>query len=245
MVRHLISFSGLVFCSFLYLNAQENSFKIDFPDEFKSANGGNSEWVITNFGERLSYKDSPVVINFPEDFNYKDTGLLKLYFTGYHDTTAFPRNTFVLIGNYKDPRPVVYTDTNHNIDFSDDGPGQKLSKKDTTLRFMVRNDDDPRATFTYQISPLNFQKEETRERVTKQFQGREHMAKVKYWKEIMRLDCKITKTVINGDTVKIGIKDYNCNGYFNDSLKNYHDRVMVADPESGKLSSRLSKGAYI
>ena len=241
-------FSLLLGAIFIINNlfAQQNAINVQFPDTVKSLEKeGGTEWVIKGFGNILTYQDSPVMITYPENFQFQDTGLLKLYFIGSSDKLPFPRNVFVLVGNYKSSTPSFFVDFNFNLDFSDDGPGKILSKDDSVYNFTLHNAKDSNATFTYALSRKKFHDSNVKARIKQQFKGREHIASVDYWFSDRRLNCKVTSTKINGKVVKIGIKDYNCNGYFNDSLKNDHDRVMIANTRKGKLSYRLSEGAYI
>ncbi len=225
--------------------SQEKPLTIKFPDTPKTTSDGSIEYIIKGFGNTLTYDDSPVHITYPEDFAYKDTGLIKLYFLGSNDTMPFPESTFALVGGYKQPRPTLYVDFNNNLDFSDDGPGQRFSKADTSVRFRLHNASDPEATFDYKIERLKIADSGTRARIKKQFSEKDKIAKFKYWLSDIRYNSRIADEVINGDSVKVGIQDYNCNGFFNDSLEENHDRIMIAGPEQAEVSNRLNKGAYV
>jgi hypothetical protein len=117
--------------------SQEKPLTIKFPDTPKTTSGGGIEYIIKGFGDTLTYDDSTVHITYPEDFAYKDTGLINLYFLGGYNTMPFPRSTYALVGGYKLPRPTLYVDFNNNLDFSDDGPGKRFNKADTSVKFML------------------------------------------------------------------------------------------------------------
>lgn len=71
---------------------------------------------------------------------------------------------------------------------------------------------------------------------------RENVTNIKYWLADLRYSYKVTHTAMNGDKIKIGLFDYNCNGLFNDKEQ---DRIMIGQYDNNYISDRLDAGAIL
>jgi len=199
--------------------------------------------LIENHSNEFQYGGETFHITFPERFFVKDTALGFNYFTGW-ENSALDRATAFLFGNYSSHLPLVYVDFNHNLDFSDDG--QSLSfGLDSTLTVYLPNSSNPSAFFPikffYQkLSP------ESKARIEPMFSQMGPEAKgnrfvgIDYWLEDRRKNYKITHSYLNGQQIKIGLFDYNCNGLYNDVES---DRVLVGSFEGDSISGNLAHGA--
>ncbi len=231
----------LLFSNSLYQQNFTIHFNQDFHTEEKESHGFtmtyslDSNYVATRLG---SY-----TITFPKNFRAVDTAFASEYFVGFPGEIS--RGIGLLIANYKNGLPLVYVDQNNNLDFSDDGDPIPYSVEDSAFVLRFHNQKNKQALFEVKYFLPN-DTEENLESLEEFFRRNElvesgvKMLKARYWLYTKRLNNRIVKTSLNGDSVKAAIMDYNCNGYFNDIGK---DRVFIAKPNITYTSNK-SSGAF-
>ncbi|PWH86604.1 TlpA family protein disulfide reductase [Brumimicrobium oceani] len=196
----------------------------------------SSDGTVTHYG-----KVQKVI--YPENFNIKDSALAFNYFTGWKNSITVKSTPF-LFGNYKSYKPIVYVDYNHNLDFSDDGQ-PLIFDEDSTLVVYLSNSENSNAQF-----PIKFfypkltteSKAQIASIITNS--GPDALGNtalnIDYWLADKRMNYRVTETLINGEEVKIGLYDNNCNGLYNDLGK---DRIVIGDYENDLIFGELDKGA--
>lgn len=189
------------------------------------------------------YYGEPYKIIYPDNFRYSDTAITDIYFTGWSDP-AISRSTSVLVGNFQSSRPVLYIDRNRNLDFSDDG-SPTIMDADSGSLIYLQNEQNPNALFPVRLfrKSLSEDSKAGTEEMLKQMgplARKNKFVPINYWFADQRSNYRITHTIIDGMPVFIGIKDYNCNGLYNDLEK---DVIMVGDHENNTISDRPQGGA--
>lgn len=227
------------------IEAQDSLF-IQFNHEYYHADDNSNGFMklikcaadgtVTHYGQAQK-------VVYPENFNVQDSALAFNYFTGWKGPKT-AKSTPFLFGNYKSHQPIVYVDYNHNLDFSDDGQPLVFSK-DSTLVAYLRNSENSDALF-----PIKFfypkLTEETKEQVVNIISNSgpdavgNTVLNVDYWLADKRMNYRFTETLVNGEKVKIGLHDYNCNGLYNDLDQ---DRITIGDFENDLIYGDLNKGA--
>ncbi|AEV33533.1 thiol-disulfide isomerase-like thioredoxin [Owenweeksia hongkongensis DSM 17368] len=181
----------------------------------------NADSVSTRFGV-FHFK-------YPKNFQANDTAYCSEYFVGFPGKR--PRGISMLVANYKSGNPTLYIDRNNNLDFGDDY-NSPISFRDSSTFFVLTGKSDPKEQFgmKYWIDKLDtastsfhdkmFNVEGMREK------GIDMMSSL-YWFKTKRYESRITKTTLNGDSVKVALHDYNINGRFDDAGK---DMIFFGEP---------------
>lgn len=195
-------------------------------------------------GDTIYYRSQPYKINIPAKLDTSDIAFGYIYFTGWKNMTI-DKISPVLVESYKDYHARIYVDKNQNMDFSDDGDPHQLNGKNDSIVISMVSSTNEKGLFKLMLNWIGYSSPESRKMTTDFFgdhpNGRKNtQLHSDYWLEDRRLNQRITKSVLNGDSVLIGIYDYDCNGLFN----NTRDRVMIGDYATGTISDRKSQGAY-
>jgi hypothetical protein len=243
MIKLLIA---LVLFIPLNLNAQD-TLRLNFnPDFFLTNQGGHGFMkLIDNHSNKIQYDDKKYDVIFPDRFFVSDTALAFNYFTG-RENSKIPNTVTFLFGNYQQKSPIVYVDYNGNLDFSDDGLPLKFNS-DSSLTVYLSNSNNPTAKFPIKLYyPQLSSSQKVQIASLIKSKGPDgignNIVDIEYWLADKRLNNKITNSWLNGQPIKIGLHDYNCNGLFDDEGE---DRILIGDYSANSISSELNKGAFI
>lgn len=195
--------------------------------------------------DSIKYRGKPYKIIIPQHLDTSNLAFCFEYFTGW-DSMKIPKSPAILVSGYKDFHPEIYTDANHNHDFTDDGEPYILNGQNDSVLISYSNYTNPNAQFNIRLKFVEFKSQETKDRVeefyTKHRNGKGNiLLNSKFWFSGMRHNSLITRDQLNGDSILIGILDYNCNGFFNDR----RDRIMIGNFSLGFISDLKSKGCYV
>lgn len=170
-------------------------------------------------GNTINFGKKSRKVIFPKNFKAIDTVHTKVFFDGYPGKLA--RTHLLLIGNRNSEEKVFYLDKNNNLDLSDDGPPIYTTKQDSFVDIFLNNKEYPEGKFGVRIL-FETQKDSARaEKLTQMFgvyRAREKGVKMLHaseWFNNKRLNNRIIKTTIEGDSVKIVLHDWTCDGLFN------------------------------
>lgn len=170
------------------------------------------------------------VITYPPDFKAQDTSFASEYFVGHPGKRD--RGIPLLIADRVSGWPIIYLDRNNNLDFSDDGEPVEFSRKDSTAVLRFHRKDNPEASFSVlyiipSASGVDFTSYDDLFQTKRYVEAGIPMRSAKYSFFTRRLNNKIAYGTVAGDSLKVALHDYNCNGYFNDAGE---DRIFVAPP---------------
>ncbi|MCI4670785.1 MAG: TlpA family protein disulfide reductase [Bacteroidia bacterium] len=195
--------------------------------------------------KEITYREQKIEFTYPKNFQVSDTAFMFEYFTGWKNP-AIPKNTAILLGDYKGQKPAVYVDYNHNLDFSDDGEAT-VANSDSTLVIYFRNSELDGAYFPVRYYYGN-ENEEKRKDIEGWLgpvgpkAGGYSLLSSEYWFFTQRMNNRLGRLYLNGERILLGLHDYNCNGLYNDEES---DRIMLGDYESNSISEDRKNGARI
>jgi hypothetical protein len=170
----------------------------------------------------------------PDMKGVRDTCYAFIYFGALNEKKDLKGYAFAIIGNNTRtsgrPATLIWIDKNYNLDLSDDGPpetfGNDIVQKDITLiNPNVRN-----ATYTISISRFPFSYNSKYigmlDDYYKENSGSKKFAGAMYSFREQRINTIAGDYKLGNDSMRIAIKDVNCNGLYNDPGV---DLVMVGD----------------
>ena len=176
---------------------------------------------ISNFGAEK--KKDPNYFNavLPDMTGIKDTFYAYIY-SDAAKNKSLPGYFFTIIGNNrrnKKPTP-IWIDRNHNLDLTDDGPPDTISSLMTHKDLVITNPKNENAKHVVRISRFSYrefiQYKYMLNKHYKSHSGTKQFAKANYSFREQRLNI-LAGDYINGtDSFRVGIKDFNCNGIFNE-----------------------------
>ncbi len=202
---------------------------INFTDSLYAEEDLYHGYVYLNHvnGNKVSIRQGELTFTYPKNFSAEDTAFYNEYFIGYEGKVS--RGIGILIANYLSAQPALYVDLNNNLDFSDDGSPVQFSDSTAYLTFRSKSDAEAKFSILYTIA-----KKDSAHLVflDKMFQvdktSKTGKMPSEFWFNAKRHNNKLIKTVLNGDSVKIALHDYNCNGRFDDAGK---DLIFINNPE--------------
>jgi thiol-disulfide isomerase/thioredoxin len=191
-------------------------------------------------------------IVFPEMKNCQDTAFGTEFFEGWHEP-PFNRNFSFIVANTAEEETYLWVDKNFNLDFSDDGEPFVLNKDNSEIFVRLNNFFNPEAFFMYKITKVKFLDSLHKAQVAEHFEYNEPdigvvTIDIDNWLSRHRFSVVGKNIEINGDSVLIGLNDWNCNGTFNDidTVSQNHfssDRICFGQYGSSKLSINTWDGA--
>jgi hypothetical protein len=215
------------------------------PHQHIGPYGNGSGGTLFRFHtDSVFYFDGAHHVTLPKQVDIDKAAFGFEYFTGL-ENPAIENTPLVVVDDYRAATRRLYVDYNGNLDLTDDGGPMKLGVNDTvTARFTNSSNADGLFPLEYAFAqPLS---PEIRERANS-FWNRYPWAVANgicdsdYWLWSRRLNGRVTRALIGGDSVLIGVSDVNCDGLYNISGE---DRVIVGNYKTGVISDRLSDGAY-
>lgn len=221
----------LIALYFLCFFSRGQQTTIQFPDGlFPQENNGHSFAFLYNVkGNSVSTRFGVFNFKYPENFKANDTAYCAEYFLGYPGERS--NGISILVANYKIGTPTLYIDRNNNLDFGDDDP--PISFVDSATFFILRGKSSPKAQFgiKYWIenkdSTAIYFHDKMFNIPSLRAEGID-MISSRYWINTKRYENRITTTVLNGDSVKVALHDYNVNGRFDDLGK---DMIYFGEPD--------------
>ncbi|TAL68647.1 MAG: redoxin domain-containing protein [Bacteroidetes bacterium] len=201
---------------------------------------------------RVDDIDFPVIL--PKIGNIENLAFSQLFFTG-RENAVNPKITFTLFKNYNSDTIEIFPDLNGNMDFTDDSISYFISKKNPFTYINLPNSKNPDGKFQYKIGYLvgvdsmvilKYKEHFYNDDKSKGFITTDS----KYWISETRLNVLSCDTVVDGDSIQIGLMDWNCNGLYNDIdtiLENNFnsDRILVGYYGNDIISHEPSAGASI
>ncbi|WP_417590268.1 TlpA family protein disulfide reductase [Owenweeksia hongkongensis] len=225
MKQHFLLFALLVFC----LSGKTQPTTIQFSDSLYCEENLSHTFVFlehVNGNHVRGHFVGDLSFIYPENFKHSDTAFTHEYFIGYKG--KIKRGIGILIGDYNSSSPTMYVDYNNNLNFRDDG--DPIIFIDSTAYLTLPSKANPTAQFSLLYSLPKFDSTKTHF-LNKTFnvdtQTTKGLMSSKYWYYSKRHNNKLSKTLLNGDSLKIVLHDYNCNGTFNDPGE---DLVFVNQP---------------
>jgi hypothetical protein len=152
----------------------------------------------------------------------RDTGYTYIYFSGANSTIN-QGYILTLIGNYRRSRRTVYfhIDRNNNFDFTDDGPPDSLIFGSMNFEVVLKNTQNENAEHHIRLSRIRYGKNLAyKSLLTDHFKvnsGSKIFTNINYCYREQRLNTLSGVLVNASDSFRVGIKDMNVNGLFNES----------------------------
>ena len=200
----------------------------------------------------IDKKIYPIIL--PNLKNVKDTAFTKIFFTGWQDS-PFPRQSLLLIANYKSDSVLIWADLNNNLNFVDDSAFFYISKTNPYIKIGFPNSQNPKCKFIYKISKTVYSDSVGKKNFNDYFYNDDSKkgfitTNCDYWLTFQRLNILSCDTIIDGTKVQIGLMDWNCNGTYNDidTVTKIHwnsDRILIGKYGSEIISYHPSDGAVI
>ena len=218
-------------------------FNKNYTSVDKSQWGAAPLYKLTN--DTILYRSKAYKIIIPNNIDTSELAFCFEYFTGWEDM-PIPQIPVFLISEFKGSQSNIYIDYNQNLDFSDDGVPLLLNSLNDSVTISLPNSNNHAAIFNLNLKFVDFGTAEIQERMESFYKNHKNgkgnvLLESKYWFSVVRYNSLITETMLNGDSIKIGIRDYDCNGLFNDP----RDRIMIGNYSTGFISDLKSKGSYV
>ena len=208
--------------------------------------GPSNNPVYKLTGNKISYRNKTSKIIIPDSLNVDNLAFSYFYFDA--DVNGkFPNITTLLLDGYKDFQSTIYVDHNQNLDFTDDGSPLALNGINDSIIISYHNSSNTKTIFRQSIQFATYRDQQNKNVVEQFYLNHENGRKnefleSKYWLTRYSYNNLTTKVILYGDTIQIGISDWNINGSYND---NYQDRVLTAENEFNWITSSLVRGGYI
>lgn len=199
---------------------------------------------VSDFGLKTSKKHKPETfqIKFPDMTGMKDTSYT-FFFFGANETHTPIGYVFCIVGNNNRMRGNTYLwiDRNMNLDLSDDGAPDSFSNLSNYIhKIKLSHSQFPNAYHEIQISRFDFDKNIQYKKLlddhyrknsgSKEFEG----ADFSFREQRMIIHSADYKHGL--DSFKIAIKDFNCNGLYNDKK---FDQILVGEYNTQELGNNI------
>lgn len=200
-----------------YLESRSGSFLIYYP-----------------FSEMEDSLKNKIV--FPDLAEIKDTAYARSYFTGENEG-ALNREVLMLVGDYSSSSPKIWIDDNNDLKFTENEQFYTFSKD--SLDFFIPNTIQSDLHFEYRIQKFSdsmygvFNKD-----VTEYFTQGKHLGF--YYEQ--RKNIKVVDFAYQGDSLRIGLYDSNCDGRFNSIDE---DKIVFGDYGKEIFGTQEFEGALL
>lgn len=207
-----------------------------------------------NNGVETKNKFGHFYAKLPDMTGIRDTSYGYIFYGGIPDKKDLPGYVLIVLG--KNMRQInqsalMWVDRNYNLDMTDDGPPDTLYHNKTLNDIVLHHPNNYAATYTISISRLpagsippylsmmaDYFKENS---------GSKKFVNIIYSLGEVRMNTIGGNFKHGNDSFKIGIKDLNCNGYYNDAEKDY---LLVGEygaeimPDNRIVISKNGKPVY-
>lgn len=183
----------------------------------------------------------------------KDTSYAYIYFGGLQNRNTLKGYTLMVIGHnqrsFNQPA-LLWIDKNHNLDLSDDGPADTFASNANEKDIVLSNPDNPNARYTVNISRFSFSYNSKYLGMLDDFynenSGVKKFAGALYSFKEMRLNTIAGNFKYQSDSFRIGLKDVNCNGLYNEAgidqfiVGEYQNTVLPDNAQEIKGNASLN-----
>jgi thiol-disulfide isomerase/thioredoxin len=222
--------------------------KIDtvfFNENYTSISGSYNP-VYKLIGNEISYRSKTAKIKIPPNLDSKNLAFSFSFFDAQRKG-KFQGDIALLLDGYNDYKSSIYFDYNQNLDFTDDGPPQILNNKKDSIIISYYNSDKTRLLLRKGINFATYRDDQDKKMVEEFYLNHEHGKKnefldSEFWLRSYGYNSLTKEAIINGDTIPIGIHDWNLNGVYNEKGI---DRILTAENEFNWLTYRLAFGGYV
>ena len=153
-----------------------------------------------------------------------DTGYAYIYFGALLERQDLKGYSLMIIGNnqrqYNKPA-LLWIDKNHNLDLSDDGAPDTFSSSSNEKDITLINPKNKNARYTINISRFSFSYNSKYlgmlDEFYKEGSGNKKFSGALYSFKEMRLNTIAGDFKFDNDSFRVGLKDVNCNGLYNDA----------------------------
>lgn len=172
---------------------------------------------------------SAKIKHLPKSINISKIAYGFLYFKGLKNS-SFENELVLLVENYETSNPIIYVDSNGNLDFTDDGKPYNL-KEISTLK--LANSEDSSANYNYQIAKSKISEEnehQIRNKYASKF-PKSNIISADKWLTTQRLFVRMSKEKINNKAITIFLIDNSADGLFNFQTNENGDRILIVEGE--------------
>ena len=153
-----------------------------------------------------------------------DTAYAYIYFGALLERQELKGYTLMIIGNNKrqyNKPALLWIDKNHNLDLSDDGAPDTFSSNASEKDLTLINPNNKNARYTINISRFSFSYNSKYLGMLDEFynagSGNKKFSGALYSFKEIRLNTIAGDFNFGNDSFKLGLKDVNCNGLYNDA----------------------------
>jgi hypothetical protein len=195
-----------------------------------------------NIGVDTKKEPSKFYAKLPIMTGVNDTNYAFIYFGALTSRKSLPGYAFAIIGNNKrDGKPtLIWIDKNHNLDLSDDGAPDSFFYFTENKDIVLRHPDFKKATYTLNISRFHFNFNARYISLIDDYykvnSGSKQFAGSMYSFREQRINCIAGDFKNENDSFRIGVKDANCNGLYNDSEVDF---ILIGDYQVPELPDNV------
>lgn len=195
-----------------------------------------------NLGVETKRKAGKFFVKMPDMRGITDTCYAYIYFGGVENRELLPGYTFVVIGNnQRSFKPaLLWVDRNQNLDLSDDGAPDTFASTATEMDLVLHNPSMRNAVYTVNLSRFSFSYNSRYIGMLDDYYkensgGRQYAGTLYSFKE-QRINTIAGDFKYGKDSFRIGIRDQNCNGIYNEAgsdfilIGNYKADVLPDNP---------------
>ena len=175
----------------------------------------------------------------PDMTGVRDTSYAYVFFGGIDKRKELPGYSLMIIGNNQrlfNQNALIWIDKNHNLDLSDDGPPDTFTSTQTEKDIVLKHPNIPFASYTVNISRFSFSYNSKYIGMLDDYYnenaGSKKFAGTLYSFKEQRINAIAGDYKFGNDSFRIGIKDVNCNGLYNDAGVDY---ILVGNYGQGIL----------
>lgn len=180
-----------------------------------------------NIGVETKKASGKFNAKLPNMGGIKDTSYAYIYFGALNERNTLPGYVFVIIGNNKRTKSpaLLWIDRNNNLDLSDDGAPDTFYNNVNNKDIVLINPKNKNASYTLNISRYDFATNPKYiallDDYYKENSGIKQFSGSLYSFRELRINCIAGDIKIGNDSFRIGIKDANCNGFYNDESSDF------------------------
>ncbi len=155
-------------------------------------------------------------VRLPDELS-GDLAFFMTFFTG-NQNAPIQDYTVTIVKDYQSENPQFYVDKNQNLDFTDDG-GSATWGQDQRLNIELSNKANAKVPYLLTIERISFVSDASKAKVSESFsQGPESQGKqicdAQFWMAESRLNIIAGDVVLNEDSFRIGLVDWNIDGSY-------------------------------
>lgn len=211
----------------------DSSIRVDLDSNYDAQSRGTT--ILYAMSEMEDSLRSKII--FPDLSEISDTSFTQIYFTG-NNHAAIENGIMVLVGNYTSESPLLWVDYNNDLDFSDEG--KPLSFSEAFIDISIPNNDQPELVYTLRFHKLDSVRKAEIKPMLEQFIIKGEPYSDFFFDESRNI--KVGDFMYKGDSLRIGVVDYNINGSYTDLGT---DRIVIGTYGGSITGTEESAGAII